>query len=462
MAYSLRMLCAFVALVSVTASAGEIAGVQSQLPPSLDPDFSITFSNDFLGRGGSTDDFRTTQIILGAKFADRWLAVLDHSALTLKELPLNGRIDQVSGSLGYRFIDRGDPQQTTRAAAGAGIRSSGNYSGERMQNGFHRIIGSDTQQLAYVDSGNTDATLWIDIDHYSVFHTSGGEGFFGGWLSAYWLRASSLITSDSQWDNAFGAYVITSRNSIDIWLGARRDWRSGYDQDFVQRATASAEDDIALVFGVRMGALVLETVQQINNRASYGQLKLVADGRQSFPPGMAWPRLNIEFGFVVPDVMIQLAAKYKARLLTGAESKWRESLVLNLQFGEPQFGDNPEIYVRSQQLSLGVEWEKSLTGELGWISAYGSAGLGWRRESLVGDGALQGFRSETVGKTTAVAGIGLRFNAASLGENWRYRLQLGLVASLPFGSSNVAFAGESLRLHENRLGVNLGMTFDFK
>ena len=455
------MLCAFLAVVSVTASAGEIAGLPSQSPPSLDPDLSITFINDFLGRGGSTDDFRTTQIILGAKFADRWLAVLDHSALTLKELPVNGRIDQVSASLGYRFIDRNNEQQTTHVAAGAGVRSTGNYSGERMQNGLHRIIGSDTQQLPYVDSTSTDATAWIDMDHYATFYTSSGDGLFGGWQSAYWLRASSLITSDSQWDNAFGAYAVTSRNAFDIWFGVRRDWRSGYDQDFVQRATASAEDDVAIVFGVRMGALVLETVQQLNNKASYGQLKLVADGRQSFPPGQTWPRLNIEFGFVLPDVMIQLAAKYKTRLLTNAESNWRESIVIGLEFGEPQYGDNPEIYVPSQQVSIAVEWEKSFAAGSDWIQAYGSAGLGYRRESLVGDGSLNGLKTDTVGETTAVAGIGLRFTAATLSKNWRYRLQLGLSARAPLSNTNIMFAGESLRLHENGVGVNLGMTFDF-
>lgn len=456
------MLCAFLALVSVAASAGEIAGLPSQLPPSLNPDFSLTFGNDFLGRGGSTDDFRTAQIILSAKLGERWHGVIDHSALTLKELPLSGRIDQVSGSLGYRFIDRRSGQQSTRATAGVGIRSTGDYSGERMQNGLHRLIGSATQQLPYLDSAQTDGTLWIDAQHYAAFHTSRRDGYFGGWQSGYWLRASSLITSDSQWDNALGAYAVTSRNSIDVWLGVRRDWRSGYDQDFVQHSTASAEDDVSIVFGLRMGALILETVQQLNNKASYGQLKLVADGRQSFPADMTWPRFSVEFGFLVPDVLVQLAAKYKIRLLTRAESNWRESLVVDIRLGEPQFGDDPEIYVKTQQVSVGLEWEKSLAATLDWISVYGTAGLGWRREELIGDGSLEGLTSETVGMTTGVAGVGLRFSAASLGEKWRYRLQLGLAASAPFGDSHVDFAGQSMRLHKSSLAVSLGMTFDYE
>jgi len=71
------------------------------------------------------------------------------------------------------------------------------------------------------------------------------------------------------------------RNSIDVWLGFRHDWRSGYDADNVQVETARAEDDTAVVIGVRFGALMLETVQQLNNDASYGQLSLVSSGFRS-------------------------------------------------------------------------------------------------------------------------------------------------------------------------------------
>ena len=211
-----------------------------------------------------------------------------------------------------------------------------------------------------------------------------------------------------------------------------------------------------------MGALLLETVQQLNNKASYGQLKLVADGRQSFPADLTWPRFSMEIGFLVPDVLVQLAAKYKIRLLTQVESSWRESLVFDIRSGEPQFGDNPEIYVRTQQVSVGLEWEKSLAATWDWISAYGTAGLGWRRETLIGDGSLAGLTSETVGMTTGVACVGLRFSAASLGEKWRYRLQLGLAGTAAFGDSHVDFAAQSLRLHQSSLAVSLGMTFDYE
>ena len=80
-------------LVFTDASAGEIAGIRSQLPPTSDPDVSINFSNDFLGRGGSTDDFRTSQLIVSSKIGGKWVALIDHSILTLEQPLASGRID---------------------------------------------------------------------------------------------------------------------------------------------------------------------------------------------------------------------------------------------------------------------------------------------------------------------------------------------------------------------------------
>lgn len=73
--------------------AGEIAGIPSQAPPFLQRDVELNLNNDFFGRGGSTDDFRTQQIILAARFGEDWLAVFDHSILKLGSSAANGRLE---------------------------------------------------------------------------------------------------------------------------------------------------------------------------------------------------------------------------------------------------------------------------------------------------------------------------------------------------------------------------------
>ena len=447
------------AFAAVPADAGEIPGLRPQLPPFLARDLEVVFSNDFLGRGGSVDDFRTQQIIINAKISDRWIAVLDNSILTLTDSPTPGRIDQLSGSLGYQVINTVDDQHATKLAAGIGIRSVGNFEGQRMQNGFHRLVGSDVDILPYTDTSRTDATAWFDADHYRQFGKSGEGGLIGNWRTGYWLRASSLLTSGGQWDSSAGLFAVASKPGWDLWLGLRRDWRSGYD-DRVLQETAAAEDDLAVVFGARFGALVLETVQQLNNDASYGQLRLVSSGVQTSATGNNTGRLGLEAGFLLPNIQLRLAGRYRIRLVTNPNSKWRESVIVTANYGEPQHEDNAFVFVRSRQLDVGLDFERAFS-EHPWISTYVSAGVGWRTESLIGVEALAGESSGSVGSAILSAGTGLRVDAGRLGQRWNYRITLGLTGRLPIKDANLQIGAALLPVLEPALDLMLGITFDF-
>ena len=441
------------------ASAGEIPGLRPQLPPFLERDLEVVFSNDFLGRGGSVDDFRTQQIIINAKISDRWIAVLDNNILTLSDSLTPGRIDQLSGSLGYLLIDTVNDQSAMKLAAGIGIRSVGNFEGQRMQNGFHRLVGSGVDILPYTDISRTDATAWFDADRYRQFGEPGEGGLIGNWRAGYWLRASSLLTSGGQWDSSAGLFAVASKPGIDLWLGLRRDWRSGYDEQ-VLRETAAAEDDLAVVFGVRFGALVLETVQQLNNDASYGQLRLVSSGVQTSATGNNAGRLGLEAGFLLPNIQLRLAGRYRIRLFTNPNSRWKESINVIANFGEPQHKDNAFVFVRSRQLDVGLDFERAFS-EYPWLSTYVSAGAGWRTESLVGVEALAGESSESVGSAILSAGTGLRVDAGRLGQRWNYRITLGLTGRLPIKDADLQIGATMLPIQQPALDLMLGVTFDF-
>lgn len=223
--------CFLIVIAAVSlrpASAGEIAGAPPALLPTIDRDFSFNFSNDFFGRGGSVDDYRTQQIIIAAKLSGKWSAYLDHSILTLTDAPSSGRVDQISASLGYALVDRVFESGVDQLTIGGGLRSSGDFAGQRMQNGFHRLIGSDIDSLPYVGATDTAATAWIDGARYRNFAK------FGNWNAAYWLRASLLGSSNGEWDSSIAALAVVSRRATDIWFGLRHDWRSGYDSNIVQ------------------------------------------------------------------------------------------------------------------------------------------------------------------------------------------------------------------------------------
>lgn len=447
---------ALVATLMVTpVEAGEIPGLPPALLPLIDRDFALNFSNDFLGRGGSVDDFRTQQIILTAKISERWLAVIDHSILTLTDSPAPGRVDQFSGSFGYHLLNNSSANSVDRFTVGGGFRGVGEFSGERMQNGFHRLIGSNIDSLPYVDTSSTDATGWFEAQRYRELHS------FDNWTTGYWLRAGSLITTDGQWDSTAGAFVVAKRNSIDLWFGIRQDWRSGYESDNVQQETARAEDDTAVVLGVRFGALLLETVQQINNDASYGQLSLVSSGFRTSKRPVEIPRAGIEFNFLVPDVHVQLVGKLRTNWLTGKNSVWQESALLDIRYGEPQYKSDNSLFIRSQQVTAGMEWERPLIEGASWLSFYGSVGAGWRDEQMHRSTPTTNEQSGTVGSAVVTAATGLRFFAATLGQRWNYRIQLGLNAWLPLDETNVQMGGEQFSLQESAVGIALGMTFDY-
>jgi len=451
----------FVQLAGASLEAGEIPGLPSQVPPFLQRDFEINFSNDFLGRGGSVDDFRTQQISVSSVLGDKWLAVVDHSILTLGAADSPGRLDQLSASLGFEAINRTDTNRVDKLVVGGGLRSVGNFAGARMQNGFHQLVNSDIEYLDYVATDRTDAMLWVDAQRYRVFHESTATGFLSGWRTGYWLRGSSLLTTDGQWDNALGIYAVRSRNAVDAWLGLRRDWRSGYDRDPVQSATARAESELAVVAGIRFGALIIETAQQPDGDASYGQLKFVASSAPLPVQHSAPPKTGLEFDMFLPDVMIELAARFQRRVFTGVDSAWHESLVIDTGFGTPQYGSNTAIFVESRQVTLGLEWERALPAAKDWISVFARLGGGYRTEKLVGEDGFSGQSSSTVGRAVVKAGMGLRFNAASLSNSWNYRLQLGVGASVPVKDADAQLADEFYRIQKPALGVSLGMTFDY-
>lgn len=436
------------------AAAGEIAGLPANTPPIIQRPLEFSFSNDFLGRGGSVDDFRTQQFIIGGTIRERWDITVDHSILTLIDVDEPARTDQLSATLGYRVVNAVTDTTVNRLTAGLGVRSYGDFGGERMQNGFHRLVGSSVEIAAYTDFERTDATAWIDAHRY---HLMRGHSESEDWRWGYWLRGSALWTSDGQLDAAAGAYGVGGRGSVNFWVGLRHDWRSGY-QTPVLIETAVAEQDIAAVFGLSWGPLVFETVQQFNNRASYGQVRLVAAGFDEPRNNAEQSRFTLDVGVTVPDVYFNLTGRWRADWLNRGAPAWYRSLYVLGGYGEPQHDDDPMIYRRTMLIGTGIEWERRLDVAGGWTSAYFSAGAGWRQERIFGDDERAGEQSDTISRGVALAGAGLRFDAGELIADYNFRIQLGLHAVVPFSGARLDMTGESFDVQNTTMVIALGLT----
>jgi hypothetical protein len=456
-----RLICLYVSVAAVACSlsamAGDIPGVPSELPPFIERGLEINFSNDFLGRGGAVDDFRTQQLSLSAPAGENWLVVVDHSTLTLTDAQSPGRNDQLSASLGYRLLERSSPASVDRIMVGVGLRSIGDFAGEQMQNGFHRLIDSKVESLPYTGDTGTDLTAWVDMHHYGILRGSriGNED----WQLGYWLRGTALATTGGEWDTVAGIYGTLSRGTFDAWLGLRRDWRSGYDAA-VFRETASAEDDLAVAIGIHWGPVVLETVQQLNNDASYGQLRLIAVNHGSHHLAEQPVRLGIEAGFQVPNIAYHLGLRLSSTAIAGASGRWRRSLIVVSDFGEPQYQDDSSLFLKSEQLGAGLEWERTISDNGPWTSAYASLAVGMRREQLLGDGPRMGEESGSVKRGVLLLGLGMRVHAATMSNSWRYRLQLGLNVSLPMDDAMLEIGNEGFQAQEPQVTMLLGMSFD--
>jgi hypothetical protein len=442
--------------------AGEISGLPPHLAPTVRADYSFFLGNDFAA-ADTSDDYRTEQMIASARLRDSWVAVLDHSVMTREDLSETerGRIDTMTLSLGYELLSVDSGAQQTSVATGLAIRMVGNFEGERIQNGFHRLIESDTEAIPYTDTRQTDPAAWFLVQHYKRVIAATGDGFMGNWDIGYWARAGALATADGQLDGVAGLYAVASRRQWDVWLGVRRDWRSGYDTDFVLRETAAEENKAAVSLGVRFGALVLETVQRMDSSASYGQLSFVSSGQSR---GEATPepvRADLQFTLHMPHITFQVATRWYHRLFTSDGSRWDEAILAEVRGGQPQLGRNPALFVDTSQASLGLEWSRRVTERIDWLRYFASAGAGWRQEQLLGREELRGEESTSIDRGVLLLETGLEFDAARLSRRSRFKLRLGVTGWRPTSDALVDVGGTTSTIQKPGASIVVGWVFAY-
>lgn len=440
------------------ASAGEIPGLPPPTLPDIPQRAQIAISNDFFGRGGSVDDFRTQQMTFSGRIGERWEVALDHSILTNEHPPAGiqpGRIDQLSASAGYRFVDRTAAGGRTVLLGGGGVRAVGDYGGQRIQNGFHRLFDDRVVQVPYIDTDTLDATGWLRADHTGPLPWQGQ-----GWRFGYWLHGTTLLTTDGQWDGTVSASLTARRGVFDAWLGLRGDWREGYDQDAVQRATADNEQQLYGVLGLRWGPVLLETAQTAGNDA-FGRLSFLADFSPVERPGPG-PEYSAGLAMTAPDVFAALQVRNEICGWLGCTESGRWRVLGELRYGRPQVGDSTDRFVTTWQLTAAIEREQYFNALPKWLSAYASVGAGWRQESIEGEQASKGLESEAVNRAVGTAEVGLRATTVAASRHWAMRLQAGLGGWLPAGSAEVAFAGGTETLQEPGFGITFGATIEFR
>lgn len=446
-----------------TAAAGEISGLPTHVLPTTAPDYVLYMGNDFLAVG-TEDDYRTQQFNVGIGLKGRWVALLDHSTLTRVESDTGdgARIDLMSASLGYTLIEQRTAEKSNILSVGIGLRSVGNFSGSQIQNGFHALIESDTVELPYAATRQTDATVWLLGERHRVMRPASSDGFFSAWDIGYWARAGALATSDGQVDAVAGLYGVMSRPGYDIWLGYRHDWREGYSADRVQQETAREEGKPAVAYGLRFGSLSIEAVQRFDSSASYGRLSFISSAETRQRGVAETPRFDLQLGLYMPQMMFQLAGRLPLRLVTQANSAWAESMIIDVRAGQPQLGNDVERFIRTFQIAAGLEISRPVSDSVSWLRYYSAATLGWRSEQLIGSGELQGAKADAISRALLQIDAGLEFDATRLGPQLRHSLRIGLSGWAPFASATATVGGLPSQLQEPGLSFGASWNFSFQ
>jgi len=451
-------------LCASDAGAAQIPGVPPAVPPGLQRQVEIFVGNDILGLRKGNDDYRTQQLGLVAAFGERWTFIIDHSILTLEEPQQGspGRLDQFSGSVGYRFFADYRARVHQAFDAGIGFRHSGDIGGARIQNGFHQIIRNSIKTVPYVATDRVDGTLWASFDRDGILKDDASFPMLGaGWQYGYWVRGTTMLTTDAQWDTDVRLSAVAAKNWFQGWFGLTGSWREGYDRDNVSRETARYEAGAGIVIGLRFGPLLIETEQQFNGDSAYGHVSLVSTGQAMSPLASGTNKFGIQVGLTMPDVYVSLQGRWTNCNLLRCGELWRRALVFDVRYGKPQFDASAVRYVETIQIVGAMEFERPLSDRLDWMTTYASLGAGWRSERLEGEGMLGGQQSDAVGRAGLAADAGVRFSTSARGDSWSFILQLGVSGWLPSSDGTVQFAGATEHLQRPELVVLAGVLFEF-
>lgn len=462
------LLFLIVVMFTVNLKAGDITGAPAVLPPQLLGDFSSLWSNDYFGSGGESDDYRTQQLGLQIELKSKWGLIFDHSILTAsKDNPVlpgtSGRLDQVSLSLVYDiYRHEADRNQLGNIKAGAGFRSYGNFGGSRIQNSFHRLVNSSGDDYPYVDTKNNTAIVWLKGDYQKLYQLQPTVTAETGWRAGYWLDATALGSTDGQWDATLSVNAVVRNQSTTAWLGVREDWRENYDADFVQTATAQSESGTSLTFGVGVGPVIFESVQGLDDKASFGRFVFTSVENEYTLADYSLNTNNaISFNLLLPDV--ELEAQYRRALpyqlkSFGSPRTW---LLLGIHYGQPSYRDSFDVYNLTRQAAIGLEleWRNNKTRQWAW--PYLALLAGQRTEQLRADsGALAGQESEQESSPVVEAGTGIRFNLYP-SRTWQLLFQVGLVGHYPTSSKTVVFDQQDVEILQPDLAASMGFSVTF-
>ncbi len=406
-----RLLRLSLPLFCVGAAGAAVAGIPAPPAPGPEPKAWLEWVNDAFA--GSTihnaDDFRTNGNTLAVHLAPRWLLAADFGMLTMKNLQSSNtsRTDEVTASIGYLPVVGGGEGSWWRIGVGAGVRSEGNYGGQKVQNAWHRAVGFGLVKLPYADAGQRhyEGLGWIHASRLDTFRLA-GVGRFGGQVEAGGLATTGGETAGDV--RALG--VVLGRHGS-LWAGGEWQARAGTRMSAVAAATARDEDGPWLVLGFAAGGL-------------YGEFASAGGSRSTGRIGAQW---QPDAAHADPDpipVSGEIGGTLNAYGVE-AQLRWAPDWLRRLAtigeqtsfFADYRFGRVPGIQLtggslRYNQGTVGIDlgaWPqpRDFTRH-GGFQPFVQGGVGWRLEGVQTESFRPQFTPSTQSSTVLTGSVGVR------------------------------------------------------
>ncbi len=436
-------------VAAASSAVAQVAGAAAAPRPGPLPGAWLTWHNDALGGevGENPDDFRTTALVVGARFG-RWVGLVDHSILTHRFDAAPGRSDELTATVSYLVLDGGVERADDRPWLGVGVgaRVAGDLAGESTQNGWHRSGGIAEVELPYEDgSAEPVATVsgdWMVLRHVRVpaaLNSFAGEFGFD-------VHGAALASGSGERQADIGVRLVAMGVDGAAWFGPRFYWHNERGQTPSAIRTADHEGGTWLQWGLAAGGWFVEAEYHVDSESGNGRV------------GWLWHR---RAGRLVtePASEIQGALSVFAGGSVGALLSWKPQWLDRLAQGHAQvfvdyrFGRVP-----------GIDWEDAtlvyaqpLLGVEGALFAppprrgffwtpFAHLAVGVREERVWEIGDDPRFMAAKERSGVSLGGVGLRVNWSDLPGGDRtaaYGLSVLYEAWLPWQSATLERGGDT-------------------
>ncbi len=392
-----------------------VAGVPEPPRPGPSPAVWIGWSNDSYGGeiGRNNDDHRTNSFNLGISWDDAWLIGVDHSMLT-DRYGTARRTDQLTATVGRMFVgaDLLSPGDRGSIAVGAGVRLTGSYGGQTLQNRWHDTLQYERVQLP-ADTSRSEAVLWSSGQwlwlHGDDAGADAGSGVFTAGHFGVQVDGSGLLSSGGQALGQVGISAVVLGVDGSFRIGLAQAAHAGAAPNATAEAVAMSESGTLLTYGASAGGWYFEGSYDIQDRASMGKV------------GWMWGRRPARTAAGTISEMEGIFGIYQGYAL-GFQYRWqpewlrdvdlfgeRLTLLADYRFGRypgPEWNHNAVV---TRQPLLGIDCELGARHDEFQCIPFVYAAAGVREERVRVDGSRARFPNQSAIRAVLQGGGGLRF-----------------------------------------------------